>query len=371
MAKKSSKKQRPATLSVLRAKIDSIDKEILKFINKRASLAVGIMDVKKEMSKGVYDPEREKEIEKKIVRLNKGPLDNAAALSIFREVIRFCRNLQSRGRVSYLGPEGSFSHQAASKVFRAPNELIACKTLEDVFDKVLTGSVSKGFVPIENSTEGSVARVIEITAENQVRITGEYFENISHFLLSKTGSLRSIKNVVSHPQALGQCRKWLLTNLPGAKLVETSSTAAAASIAAADRYTAAISSAYSASIHKLRAVAKNIEDNPLNATRFVTVEKFSSDSCETGEGNKVSIIFSTKDEPGALQKTLFSPLASAGVNLTRIESRPSGKRPWEYIFFVDFEGSLGQQKTDSLLEKIESRSSSFKILGCYFSGKKT
>ncbi len=370
MAKKPSKKQRSATLSALRAEIDAIDKGILKSVNKRASLAVGIMDVKKEMSKGVYDPEREKEIEKKIVRLNKGPLDDFAALSIFREIIHSCRNLQSRGRVSYLGPEGSFSHQAASKVFRVPNELIVCKTLEDVFDRVLAGSVSKGFVPIENSTEGSVARVLEIIAESEVRIVGEYFENISHFLVSKTANLRSIRNVASHPQALGQCRKWLLTNLPGAKLVETPSTAAAAAIAATDGYTAAVSSTYSASIYKLRVVAENIEDNPLNATRFVTVEK-SSASREMGEGNKVSIIFSTKDEPGALQKTLFSPLASAGVNLTRIESRPSGKRPWEYIFFVDFEGSPGQRKTDALLEKIESKSSSFKTLGCYFSGKKT
>ncbi len=370
MPAKTVKKNNSAKLSKLRAEIDSIDREILKSVNKRASLAFDISAAKNKISKSVYDPEREKEIEEKILRLNSGPLANGDAVSIFREIIRSCRNLQADPRVSYLGPEGSFSHQAASHIFGPPTELVSQKTIEDVFESVLTGSVSKGLVPVENSTEGPVASVVEIIADAEVRITGEHFESISHCLVSKTGNMGSIKRVASHPQALGQCRKWLFANLPGIEQVETSSTAAAAAMAAEDKTVGAVASAYSASIYKLRAVYGNIEDNALNATRFLTVEKSGTDSAKTGEGNKLSIVFSVKDEPGALYKTLFSPLASAGVNLTRIESRPSGKRAWEYMFFVDFEGSPGQRKTDRLLEKIKSRSVSFKVLGCYFSGSK-
>ncbi len=364
--KTSHKKGSPA-LSNLRGEIDLIDREILESINKRASLAFKVMEAKREISKGVYDPEREREVERKIVRLNRGPLTDADAVSIFREVIRSCRALQSVGRVSYLGPEGSFSHLAASNMSEPNSALVPRKTLEDVFESILTDSVSKGVVPIENSTEGPVGGVLEIIAGNDLRITAEHFEGISHFLLSNASELQNIKKVASHPQALGQCRKWLSSELPSVGLVETSSTAAAAAMAAEDSTVAAISSAFSASIYKLRVVAGNIEDNPINSTRFVTVEK-SSVPMEKGYGNKVSLVFCIKDEPGSLHKTFFSPLASAGVNLTRIESRPSGKKPWEYMFFVDFEGSMGQPETDALIEKIEAGSSSFKVLGCYFSG---
>lgn len=364
------KKRTSQSLSKLRAKIDSIDKEILESVNRRASLALDVMEEKAKSSKSVYDSEREKEIVEKIVRLNSGPLADGDAVSIFKEIIRSCRSLQFGKRVSYLGPEGSFSHQAAASVFGASAELVPYKNIEDIFDSVLTGSVSKGVVPIENSTEGSVASVLEIISDTEVEITGEYFERISHFLLSKTGDIKAIKKIASHPQALGQCRKWISANFPNTRSVETSSTAAAAAMAVKDKTVGAVASAYSASIYGLRKVAENIEDSPINATRFVTVEKSGGSLRKIREGNKVSIVFSIKDEPGALHKTLFSPLASAGVNLTRIESRPSGKTAWEYVFFVDFEGSLGQRKTDRLIAEIRKGSSSFKVLGCYFSGSK-
>ncbi|MGI9558677.1 MAG: prephenate dehydratase [Thermodesulfobacteriota bacterium] len=370
MPKKSIKKTGSSTLSRLRAEIDSIDRNILRHINKRASVARKIAEEKKRILRSVYDPEREKQVETKIARLNKGPLSGESAVSIFREIIRSCRVLQAEGKVSYLGPEGSFSHQAAANIFCARASLFPHKTIEEVFDSVLTGSVSKGVVPIENSTEGPVGNVLEMIYEGEFQITGERFEKINHFLLSKTASEKNIKKVVSHPQALGQCRNWLSANLPGVKTVEVSSTAAAAAEAAKNAGVAAISSAYAADIYKLTIARKNIEDNPLNSTRFVTVERQNGSSVSTGEGNKVSVAFTINDKPGALHKTLFSPLASAGVNLTRIESRPSGKKAWEYMFFVDFEGAPGQKETDRLIEKIEARSSSFKVLGCYFSGGK-
>ncbi|QMU55772.1 MAG: prephenate dehydratase [Candidatus Mycalebacterium zealandia] len=357
------------TLSKLRAEIDSVDRKIFAAINERAAVAFEVMEEKKRLAKSVYDPEREREVEKKIVSLNKGPLADGDALSIFRQIIRSCRTLQSKGRVSYLGPEGSFSHQAASNMFGYSSEMVPRKTIEEVFESVATGSVSMGAIPIENSTEGSVGRVLEIIAENDFHITREHYEKISHLLLSKTGSLKDLKKIASHPQALGQCRKWIALKLPAARPVETSSTAAAAVMAAKDKTVGAISSAHSASIYKLRIAAKSVEDTPLNATRFVVVEK--AIATQKRDGNKISIMFSIKDEPGALHKTLFSPLASAGVNLTRIESRPSGKKAWEYVFFVDLEGSLGKRKTDKLIREIESGSSSFKVLGCYFSGDET
>lgn len=370
MPTKRAKKSGSKTLSKLRAEIDSIDGRIIALINKRASVAFKLMEEKKLLARRVYDPEREREVERKIVLLNKGPLADGDAVSIFRRIIRSCRNLQSKGRVSYLGPEGSFSHQAASNMFDSSSEIVPCKTVEEVFDSVKTGLVERGVVPIENSTEGSVGRVLEIIAENNFHITGEHYEKISHLLLSKTGSLNEVKKIVSHPQALGQCRKWIGSKLPTARLVETSSTAVAAVMASKDKTVGAISGAHSATIYKLRVAAKNVEDTPLNATRFVVVEK-AADSQAPRDGNKISIMFSIKDKPGALHETLFSPLASAGTNLTRIESRPSGKKAWEYVFFVDLEGSLGRRKTDKLIKEIESKSSSFKVLGCYFSGDGT
>lgn len=368
MSKRKTGKSGPKSLSELRAGIDSIDRKILDLINGRASLALEVMEAKKSLSRKVYDPEREREIEEKISDFNRGPLSDGGAVAVFREIIRACRNIQSGARVSYLGPEGSFSHQAAAAIFGGSAELVPLRNLEEVFGAVADGSVSKGVVPIENSTEGSVARVLEIMADSDVRITGEHFENVNHFLLSKTGKTGGIKKVASHPQALGQCGKWISSNLPDAEQVEASSTAAAAAMAAADPSVAAIAAAYSASIYGLRAAAENIEDNPLNATRFVTVEKADGSSA-AAEGNKVSIVFSLRDEPGALNRALFSPLAAAGVNLTRIESRPSGKRPWEYMFFADFEGSVGRSGTDGLIEKIRGASSRLKVLGCYFSGR--
>ncbi|MCY4046527.1 MAG: prephenate dehydratase [Candidatus Dadabacteria bacterium] len=357
------------TLSALRAEIDSIDSSILKYINRRARVASKIADAKKMLSKNIYDPLREKQVERKVCGLNKGPLSEGNVASIFREIIRSCRALQSEGKVSYLGPGGSFSHQAASGMFGSGSEFVPRSSIEDVFESVLTGSVSRGVVPIENSTEGSVASVLETIAEGRFLITGETYEPINHFMLSKTGGLDGIEKVASHPQALGQCRRWLSSNLPGAKPVELTSTAAAAALAAKDGSVGAVSSAYCASIYGLRVAAENIEDNPLNATRFVAVEKADGSAPDTAAGNKVSIAFSIKDRPGALHKTLFSPLASAGVNLTRIESRPSGKKPWEYNFFVDFECGPGREETDRLLSKIEAKSSFFKVLGCYASGE--
>ncbi|WP_462137206.1 prephenate dehydratase [Candidatus Mycalebacterium sp.] len=370
MPTKRVRKSGSKTLSGLRAGIDSIDRKIVASINERASVAFEVMEEKKRLAKSVYDPEREREVEEKIVHLNKGPLADGDALSIFRQIIRSCRTLQSQGRVSYLGPKGSFSHQAASNMFGSSSEMVPRKTIEEVFDSVATGSVEMGAVPIENSTEGSVGRVLEIIAENDFHITREHYEKISHLLLSKTGNLKDLKKIASHPQALGQCRKWIASRLPAARPVETSSTAAAAVMASKDKTVGAISSAHSASIYKLRIAAKSVEDTPLNATRFVVVEK-TADTQKPRAGNKISIMFAIKDKPGALHKTLFSPLASAGVNLTRIESRPSGKKAWEYVFFVDLEGSLGKRKTDKLIREIESGSSSFKVLGCYFSGDET
>ena len=305
------------------------------------------------------------QLEKKLKELNSGPLSDDSILRIFREIISACRSLQQPTRVAYLGPEGSFSHQAAYNEFGGSAELLPLGSFEEIFEEVENGRTSFGVVPVENSIEGSVSMVLDLLSATHLTIAAELFEKINHFLLSKTGNIKDVNTVASHPQAIAQCKKWLNKNLPNCKLTETASTAEAARLASKRKNVAAIASEHAAEIYKLGIVQKNIEESSLNTTRFFVVgNKINK---PTGD-DRTSVVFSLKDKPGALQKSFFQPFADAKVNLTKIESRPSKERPWEYLFFVDFKGHAQDKVIKSLLKKLDKNCMFLKVMGSYPAG---
>ncbi len=354
------------SLSGLRVKIDIIDEKILDLINERGQIALEVSKQKQKNSLNIYDPAREKEIEDKLRLKNPGPLSNDYVLSIFKEIVTGCRDLQNPTKVGYLGPEGSFSNQAAFHKFGSSSELVPLGSFEEIFEEVYKKRVEFGIIPIENSVEGSIGSVLDIMLTWELKITSEYFEKVSHCLLSKNGKKSSIKIIASHPQALGQCRKWLNKNINNVELLETASTASAAKVALNDTKTAAIASLHAASIYNLKIIQNHIEDSVQNTTRFLIIGREASSI--TGN-DKTSIAFSLKDEPGALEKSLFHPFAEAGINLTKVESRPSQDRPWEYNFFVDLIGHSQDKTVKRVIRKVEKKCIFLKILGSYPIGK--
>src|ERR1700758_621152 len=251
-----------------RKRIDEIDRRILDLLNERGRIAIEISRLKQENSFNIYDPAREREIERNIKKANSGPLPTDSILSIFREIISVCRSLQGPIKVAYLGPEGTFSHQAAFREFGSSAELIPVRSVEDVFEEVKKERASFGVVPVENSVEGSVGSVLDAFLKSDLRISSELFQRVSHFLLSKTGDIDDIEVVASHPQPLGQCKKWLSEHLKHVEFRETPSTAKAAQIASRDKKIAAVAGELAASIYGLKTIEKHIEDSPENTTRF-------------------------------------------------------------------------------------------------------
>jgi chorismate mutase/prephenate dehydratase len=352
-------------LAAVRREIDALDSKLLELINRRAELAIEVRGLKKKDSLGVYDPGREREIEAKITGSNPGPLSSEDILFVFREIISRCRSLQHDEKVAYLGPEGSFSNQAAFRKFGISSEFFPVPSFEGVFEEVHGKRADFGIVPVENSVEGSVGDVLDMLLEWDLSISAECFERVEHSLLSLSGEIKEVKTVASHPQALGQCRKWVAANLYGVGLLETPSTAAAAKMAARDKDVAAIASEFSGSIYNLTTIRSHIEDSPRNTTRFVVVGR--ENPPPSGE-DKTSIAFSVKDEPGALHKTFFLPFSEADINLTKIESRPSRDGQWEYVFFADFSGHREEKAVRDALEKVEANCVFLKVLGSYPAG---
>lgn len=353
-------------LEILRKEIDRVDDKILELLNERGRFAQKISRLKKENSSSIYDPVRESDIERLITKKNSGPLSDLSVVSVFREIISGCRALQESIKVSYLGPEGSYSHQAASHEFGRSTELLPFLSFEEVVEEVQSQRTMFGIVPVENSMEGSVGSVLDMLSRSDVRISSEHFEKISHCLLSRTGDIRDIRILASHPQALAQCKKWLGKHLRNVELRETASTAQAAKLASRNKRIAAVAGEFAASIYKLKVVEKNIEDSVQNTTRFWVIGNV---GCPPTGNDKTSIVFSLKDEPGALQNSLFLPFAEARINLTKIESRPSRERPWEYIFFVDFIGHADDKKIQKVLSKVKQRCINLKVLGSYPRGQ--
>ena len=349
------------SIDKLRKNIDSVDKQILGFFNKRALLAKKIGVIKAASGREFYIPHREKKIISRLLKSNKGPLSNHSVEAIFREIFSACRSLESKIRVVYFGPEATFTHQAAMKNFGSEAEFLSVKSIADVFTEVDKNRADYGVVPIENSTEGVINYTLDMFIDSDLVICAELSMQIENCLLSTTTDLSKIKRVYSHPQPLAQCRNWLEENLPGVPVEETASTSEAAKRAAREKFTAAVASKAAASLYGLEIVARGIEDSTENFTRFFVIGK--SFTQRSGH-DKTSIMFSIKDKVGALHDILYS-FKKHSINLTKIESRPTKKKAWEYIFFADFLGHATDKKIKDALAQLGKSCVFVKILGSY------
>lgn len=348
-------------LKKLRSQVDSLDLRILQLLNQRAKLVKQIGKIKSLRREQYYAPEREREILSRITRNNQGPLPKEAVKEIFSEILHTCRSLEKKLKIVYLGPEATFTHLAAIKNFGKSANYISTKSISDVFAEVEKERADYGVVPIENSTEGVVNHTLDMFIESDLKICAETLLEISHYLLSQTGDLKKIKRIYSHPQALAQCRNWLEDHLPNAELVETASTAEAAQKVKKESNAAAIASDLAAELYGLKIVASRIEDRSDNFTRFLVISKNFPAPSGT---DKTSILFSIKDRVGALHDMLV-PFKKNKINLTKIESRPTKKKAWEYIFFVDFSGHIVESKVKKALSELEEQCLYLKILGSY------
>ncbi|MCP4652525.1 MAG: prephenate dehydratase [Candidatus Omnitrophica bacterium] len=346
-------------LNDLRNSIDNIDGKILNLLNLRAKEVLKISEFKRNKKLKAYSPDREANLLRRLRKLNQGPLSSKDTDIIFGEVMSVCRALHAKLKISYLGPEGTFTHLAARKKFGKKTAYVSSDSIADVFEKVEKGDADYGVVPIENSTEGVVKHTLDMFATSPLKICSQITLNISHFLLSKT-TLSRVKKIYSHPQAFAQCRKWITANTPGVKLVDALSTAKAAQLAKKDSAGACLGNKVLAQIYKLRIISSSVEDSSNNRTRFLVIAK--NDSPTSGK-DKTSVLLAMQDKVGALHDTLLV-FKKGKINLTKIESRPSKKKAWEYYFFVDFQGHKNSDNVEKVLKEL-SKNCTIKILGSY------
>ncbi|MGA1791463.1 MAG: prephenate dehydratase [bacterium] len=348
-------------LEGLRKRIDQIDQNILRLLNDRADIVKEVAQIKQRTNKEFYDPAREEEIMKRLQASNPGSFPSMAVRPVFREIISACLSLEMPIQVAYLGPEATFTHMAVMKRFGSSTRLIPAKSIEGVFSEVERGKANYGVVPVENSSEGVVSYTLDMFVASDLKICAEVMMEIHHNLLSRSTALSDIEKLYSHPQAVAQSRAWLRDNLPSCQVMEVSSTAKAAEMACQDPKSGAIASELAANIYDLNIVQSRIEDMVHNYTRFLVIGKKLSP--KTGK-DKTSIIFSIKDSVGALYHML-EPFAERGINLTKIESRPTKKQPWEYIFFVDLIGHMDDERVKQALDSLKDQCIFLKVLGSY------
>lgn len=348
-------------LEKLRREISKTDYKILELLNQRTKLALKTGKIKKVQKKKIYSPEREEDVYRNLVKNNKGPLPKQSVKAIYREIMSGAISLQKKLVIAYLGPEATFTHEAARNKFGASVKYLATNSIGEIFNAVQKGHADYGVVPIENSIEGAVTHTLDMFMDSTLRVCSEVMLEISHNLLSKDKNINRIKKVYSHPQGFGQCRTWLKTNLGKVSLIEVESTARAAIKASREKNSAAIASRLAADLYGLHIISKDIEDVPHNVTRFLVI---STKCAEPTNMDKTSVLFSVKDRVGALYDSL-RVFKNNKVNLTKIESRPSKRKVWEYYFFVDFNGHCEGKRIKKALKELEKHCIFIKVLGSY------
>jgi len=348
-----------------RRKIDEIDKKIVSLLNKRAEESLSIGKIKQKLNKAAFTPAREKEVYRKVSERNKGPLPEKSINAVYREIMSGSLALARPLGIAYLGPETTFTHIAALSKFGASLDYLKCESITDVFTEVERGRADYGVVPIENSTEGAVNHTLDMFMDSGLKIYSEIYLPIEHNLLSKLSKLSSIKKVYSHEQVFAQCRIWLEKKLNTAKLVSSSSTAQAAYDCVRVKGGAAIASKLAAKKYGLKTLARSVQDSSHNVTRFLVI---ANKQAEPGKNDKTSIVFSLKDKVGVLHDALV-PLKKHKINLTKVESRPSQQKAWEYYFFVDLVGHHKNPKVKKALSELEKSCTYMKVLGSYPVGK--
>jgi chorismate mutase/prephenate dehydratase len=347
-------------LSHLRKKIDGLDARIIELLNDRAAITLSIGHEKIKNKKPIYAPERESDVIKRIKALNNGPIKDEAVEAIYREIMSASLNLEKPLRIAYMGPEATFSHLASLKKFGSSVGHVACDNVAEVFHKVESGDCDYGVVPIENSIEGVVTHTMDLLVDSDLKICSQVLLDVTHHLMAK-GSLSQVKEIYSHPQILGQCRQWLMKNMPKAHLIPVVSSTKAAQMVVNKKNAACIASQVAASLYKLTILKKNIQDSAHNITRFLVISTM--DVPPTGR-DRTSLVFSIKDRVGALH-AMLTPFMKHKINLTKIESRPSKKKAWDYYFFVDCEGHQNDPQVARALAQLEGMCKFLKILGSY------
>lgn len=350
-------------LSKLREKIDAIDAQILQLINQRASCAIEVAKTKIEQGERgtFYRPDRESLVLRRVKELNQGPLSNDTVIRFFRELMSACLALEKPLEVAFLGPTGTFSQQAAFKHFGHAVKTIPTATINDIFNEVESGYAQFGVVPVENSTEGVISHTLDRLLTSSLKICGEVEIRVHQNLMGLTEDLTAITEVYSHSQSLAQCRQWLNQHLPNAEQIAVSSNAEAARLVADKKHAVAIAGTAAADVYNLLLIAKNIEDEANNTTRFIVI---GHQTCTPTGNDKTSLVFSTNNQPGALCKTL-EPFAVAGVDMLSIESRPSRQGLWDYVFFIDIEGHCEDEKIAKVLAILKEKLIMMKLLGSY------
>jgi chorismate mutase / prephenate dehydratase len=344
-----------------RSRISELDNQILSLLNQRAEAALRIGDLKRRQDAPSYVPEREAAILDRLTAASHGPLSAEVVAAIWREILSACRSLEGPVTVAYLGPQATFTHQAARERFGEAVSYRPSRSIADVFEDVERGRAQFGVVPVENSIEGAVNVTLDRLVDSDLHICGELTLEIGQYLLSRAAELRDVKRVLSHPQGLAQCRGWLAANLPDVPAEETTSTAAAAELAAGDPSLAAIASELAGRLYGVPVLRERIEDIRQNTTRFLVIGRQA-----TGPSgrDKTTILFAMPNQPGALYRIL-EPFARVGLNLTKIESRPAKRMPWDFVMFVDFEGHRDTPAVAAALSEIAERTRHLKILGSY------
>ncbi|MEI7842005.1 MAG: prephenate dehydratase [Gallionellaceae bacterium] len=346
-------------LKKFRAQIDRIDDELLKLFNQRAALAQQIGHAKG--AGVVLRPEREAQVLQRMVETNAGPLSAQSVTQLFIEIMSHCRALEAPLSIAYLGPAGTFSEAAMFKRFGSANRPVPCSSIDEVFRKVESGEANYGVVPAENSTEGAIARTLDLLLQSPLRLCGEIMLPVHQCLLSRETELKNIQCVYSHPQSLGQCQNWLNANLPQAERISVASNSEAARLASEQPGSAALAGKQAAERYAVATLAENVEDDPRNTTRFLII----GDQDVTASGtDKTSLVMSAPNRPGAVHD-LLTPFAANGVSMTKLESRPARAGLWEYVFYVDVEGHQADAKVAVALTQLKQIAAFVKVLGSY------
>ena len=352
-------------LAGLREQIDALDRQLLDMLNQRAHLAEQVGDIKRAEGSPFFRPDRVAQVLEKIQQLNPGPLKNTHVAAIWREIMSACLALEAPQRVAVLGPIGTFCEQAAVEYFGSAAELIYCNNFDEVFHATAAGTAQYGVVGVENSTEGAVARSLDLFLRTPVHVVGEVSLLVRHNLLRQSPTLDGVEVVLAHPQALGQCQNWLTQHLPNAERRAVSSNAEGARLAATNPAWAALASERAASQFGLHVVSHAIQDEAFNRTRFAIVCLPQTLATPPATGHDcTSLVVSVPNKPGAVHDLLV-PLKQNGVSMTRFESRPAKSGQWEYFFYIDLDGHISQPHVAKALQELQSLCAFCKVIGSY------
>ena len=355
----------PKTLAELRTSIDQVDRELLELLNRRAALANEVGELKRAEGSPVFRPEREAQVINGLQSANPGPLKGDNIAHIWREIMSACRALEAPQRVAFLGPAGTFSEQAAMQFFGSSIEKVPCVSIDEVFRATAAGTAEYGVVPVENSTEGVIARSLDLFLQTPLHVVGETSLLVRHNLLRTAPSLADIEVVLAHPQALAQCQGWLNNHLPDAERRAVSSNAEGARLAATNPKWAAIASERAGTEFGLHIAAHAIQDDAFNRTRFAVICLPQTLAAPEASGKDcVSLIVSVPNRPVAVHDILV-PLKKHGVSMTRFESRPARSGQWEYYFYIDLQGHPAQPHVAAALKDLQALCAFYKVLGTY------